>query len=64
MFKIIIFFIALAIAIYLFDRPIIPEPIERNPSSLLAEQIEKCHHCQIALPPKMPSKIHQSRRRV
>jgi hypothetical protein len=43
MFKIIIFFIALAIAIYLFDRPIIPEPIERNPSSLaLAEQIEKC----------------------
>ena len=43
MLKIIIFFVALAIAIYFFDRPIVPEPIEPNPSaSALAEKIEKC----------------------
>ena len=43
MLKIIIFFAALALIIYLFDRPIVPEPIERDPTALaLAAQIEKC----------------------
>ena len=43
MLKIILFFIALAVVIYFFDRPIIPEPTERDPSALaLAEKIAKC----------------------
>jgi hypothetical protein len=43
MFKIILFFIALAIGIYLFYRPIVPEPMERDASSrALAERIDKC----------------------
>jgi hypothetical protein len=43
MLKIIIFFVALALIIYFFDRPIVPEPIERDPTALaLAGQIEKC----------------------
>jgi hypothetical protein len=43
MLKIIIFFVALALIIYFFDRPIVPESIERDPTALaLAGQIEKC----------------------
>ena len=43
MLKIIIFFVALALIIYFFDRPIVPQPIERDPAALaLAGQIEKC----------------------
>jgi hypothetical protein len=43
MLKIIIFFVALALIIYFFDRPIVREPIERDPTALaLAGQIEKC----------------------
>jgi len=34
MLKIIIFFVALALIIYFFDRPIVPEPIERDPTAL------------------------------
>lgn len=41
--KIILLFVVLAVLIYLFDRPIVPEPIERDAASLaLAEKIEKC----------------------
>jgi hypothetical protein len=41
--RIVILFVALAIVIYLFDRPIVPEPIERDPTALaLAERIESC----------------------
>jgi hypothetical protein len=40
---IIIFFVALALIIYFFDRPIVPKPIERDPAALtLPGQIEKC----------------------
>jgi hypothetical protein len=43
MLKIIIFFVAVALIIYFFDRPIVPEPIERDPTALaLTDQIEKC----------------------
>jgi len=43
MLRYIVFFVVLAIAIYLFNRPIVREPLERDPSSLaLAERIEKC----------------------
>jgi hypothetical protein len=43
MTKIILFFIALATLIYFFDRPNIPEPMERDPSALaLAEKIAQC----------------------
>jgi hypothetical protein len=43
MLKIILFFVALATLIYFFDRPIVPEPMERDPSALaLAEKIAKC----------------------
>jgi hypothetical protein len=43
MLKIIIFFVALALIIYFFDRPIAPEPIDRDSTALgLASQIEKC----------------------
>jgi hypothetical protein len=43
MLKIVIFFVALALIIYFFDRPIVPQPIERDPTALaLAGQIEKC----------------------
>jgi hypothetical protein len=43
MLRIIICFVALALLIYLFDRPIVPEPMDRDPSALaLAEKIEKC----------------------
>jgi hypothetical protein len=43
MLKIIIFFVALALIIYFFDRPIVPEPIDRDPTALaLADQIAKC----------------------
>ena len=43
MLKIVIFFLLLAIVIYWFDRLIVPEPIEPDPSSIaLAEKIEKC----------------------
>ena len=41
MLKIIIFFVALALIIYFFDRPIVPEPIDRD-AVALAGQIEKC----------------------
>ena len=34
MLKIIIFFVALALIIYFFDRPIVREPIERDPTAL------------------------------
>ena len=44
MLKIIIFFVALALIIYFFDRPIVPEPIDRDSTALgLASQIEKCN---------------------
>jgi hypothetical protein len=37
------FFVALAFVIYLFDRPIVPEPVDRDLSALaLADKIEKC----------------------
>jgi hypothetical protein len=43
MLRIITFFVALAFVIYLFIRPIAPEPIDRDPSALaLANKIEKC----------------------
>jgi hypothetical protein len=42
MLKIIIFFVALALIIYFFDRPIVPEPIDRDPALALAGQIAKC----------------------
>ena len=39
----IIFFVALALIIYFLDRPIVPEPIDRDSTALaLASQIEKC----------------------
>ena len=39
----IIFFVAMALIIYFFDRPIVPEPIDRDSTALgLASQIEKC----------------------
>ena len=39
----IIFFVALALIIYFFDRPIVPEPIDRDSTALaLASQMEKC----------------------
>jgi hypothetical protein len=38
MLRYIVFFVVLAIAIYLFDRPIVPEPLERDPSSLASDQ--------------------------
>jgi hypothetical protein len=43
MSKIIIFFIALAFAIYLVGRPVAPEHVERDPSSLaLEKKIDEC----------------------
>ena len=42
MLKIIIFFVALALIIYFFDRPIVPEPIDRDPALALEGQIAKC----------------------
>jgi hypothetical protein len=43
MLRIIIFFVALAFVVYLLDRPIVPEAIDRDPSALaLAEKIKKC----------------------
>ena len=43
MLRIIMLFVALAFVIYLFDRPIVPESIDRDPSALaLADKIEKC----------------------
>jgi hypothetical protein len=43
MLLIILLFIALTTLIYFFDRPIIPEPMERDPSALaLAEKIAQC----------------------
>ena len=41
MLKIIIFFVALALIIYFFDRPPVPEPIDRDAVALVG-QIEKC----------------------
>jgi hypothetical protein len=39
----IIFFVALALIMYFFDRVIVPEPIDRDSTALaLASQIEKC----------------------
>jgi hypothetical protein len=44
MLKIILFFVALAIVIYFFDRSIIPKPLEHDPSAVaLAEKIAKCN---------------------
>jgi hypothetical protein len=41
--KIIIFFVALALIIYFFDRPIVPEPIDHDSTAVaLTGQIEKC----------------------
>jgi hypothetical protein len=38
--RIIMLFVALAFVIYLFDRPIVPESIDRDPSALaLADKI-------------------------
>jgi hypothetical protein len=43
MLRIIMFFVALALVIYLFERPIVPESIDPDPSALaLADKIEKC----------------------
>jgi hypothetical protein len=43
MLRIIMFFGALVFAIYLFNRPIVPEPTDRDPSALaLADKIEEC----------------------
>jgi hypothetical protein len=43
MLRIAICLVTLALVIYLFDRPIVPEPIDRDSSALaLADKIGKC----------------------
>jgi hypothetical protein len=42
MLKIILFFVAVALINYFFDRPIVAEPLERDPTAL-ASQIEMCN---------------------
>jgi hypothetical protein len=41
MLKIILFFVVLALIIYFFDRPIVLEPIERDPAALALESVRR-----------------------
>jgi hypothetical protein len=43
MLRIIICFVVLAFVVYLLERPVVPEPVDRDPSALaLAEKIKRC----------------------